>query len=113
MSQRHERPALPSWADYLIWWTDRFAVDAVITGGTPLPAYVHALFQDRGGRNAGGRLWSDPDMPKSRLPWNDNDPTCQAASRCEGVVFRRADLDVMANAPGFITDATMTRIDAS
>lgn len=103
----------PSWADHLIWWTDRDAVDAVMTTGTVLPAYVQALFEDRVGRNAGGCLWSDRDMPRTRLPWNNDDPVCQAASRCGGVVFRRGDLDAMSKVPGFITDATMARIDVA
>ena len=111
MNQRHERPTPQSRADHLIWWTDRDAVDAVMTAGTVLPAFVQRLFEDWVGRNAGGRLWSDRGMPRTRLPRNNDDPVCQVASRCGGVVFHRADLDAMSKVPGFITDATMTRIE--
>ena len=92
-------------ADYLIWWTPDYDINALrLTPG--IPPYIRREVHQRLGRVGRGRLWVPKGIPVEQMEDCDKAPT-----GCGGIVFHATDFFAVAQLKiGFVTDLSGERI---
>ncbi|NBX49632.1 hypothetical protein EBT25_06745 [bacterium] len=95
-----------------IWWTTQSDTEKIGEDGfddrTDVPEYLKTEFNSRYGRNGRGRLWISPTLEgaPSEIPWDETKTACRMITKGSmgGIMMNRADIALLPQGIGFITD---------
>jgi len=100
---------------FLVWWLSEKDQDIIGDPRLAWPEWLQREYTDRRGRAGRGRLWVAAQFERACEPFIIREhpgwmtPIGLAVDRCGGIVITEAEIPLLADLPGLLTDLSLRR----